>query len=236
MRIRYVAPIIPPLVILSVIGIYQTHTWIQNRFGAAGRRVALVLVVVAVIGLLALNGHYLVEQFRYVDPIAYLRGQIGRDHYITKYRKEYPAIQFVNRKLPEDSRLLAIYLGNRIYYSDREMVCDDALLKKSIVTAPSGDALADTLRSLDFTHLVIRFDFFKRFVFDHLSNEKRSVFNEFLKTRAIRIFNEGVYFVYEIKDARLDTPRKELKNSGNKKFWRSIGRKCPVAQSLCAGI
>jgi hypothetical protein len=200
MRIRYIAPIIPPLVILSVIGLFQTDTWIRHKWTGAGRRAGFGLVAVAVTGLLALNAHYLVTQFRYIEPISYLSGRVGRDDYIKKYRGEYPAIQFANRELPPTTRLLAIYLGNRIYYSDREIVSDDAFFKKAIAAASSADALADILRSRDFSHLFIRSDFFKYFIFNYLSNEKRRIFNRFLETRTKRLFSEGVYHVLEITD------------------------------------
>ena len=202
MRIRYIAPIIAPLVILSVIGLHQTVTLIRYKWTGTGRRVGLTFLAAAVTGLLAINAHYLVKQFRYVDPISYLSGQIGRDNYIKKYRKEYAAIQFINHQLPPDTRLLALYLGKRIYYSDREMISNDALFKKLIAAASSADALAETLRSHDFTHLLIRFDYFRYFIFDYLSEEKRSVFRDFLETRANRLFSEGVYYVFEITDPR----------------------------------
>ena len=158
-------------------------------------------MAVVVTGLLALNAHYFVTQFRYIDPIGYLSGRITRDDYIKKYRGEYPAIQFVNRQLPPATRLLAIYLGNRIYYSDREIICDDVFFKNAIAAALSADALADTLQSRDFSHLFMRSDFFKHFIFDYLSNEKRRLFNRFLKTRTKWLFSEGVYHVYEITEA-----------------------------------
>jgi hypothetical protein len=202
MRIRYIAPIIPPLVILSVIGLYQTDTWIRHKWTGAGRRIGFGLVAVAVMGLLALNAHYLVAQFRYVDPVGYLSGRIGRDDYIKKYREEYPVIQFVNRHLPPTTRLLALYLGDRIYYSDREIVCDDIFFKKAIAAASSADALADILRSRDFSHLFIRSDLYKTFIFDYSSKEKRRVLNEFFKTRVNKLFSAGVFYVFEIKDLR----------------------------------
>ena len=80
------------------------------------------------------------------------------------------------------------------------MVSNDALLKKSIAASSSANALAEALRLRDFTHLLIRFDYFKHFIFDHLSNEKRMLFNRFLKTRTKRLFIDGVYHVYEITD------------------------------------
>jgi hypothetical protein len=214
MRIRYIAPIIPPLVMLSVIGLYQTDTWIRQKWTGAGRRAGFGLVAFAVIGLLALNGRYLVKQFRYVDPISYLSGQIGREDYIKKYRKEYPAIQFVNHHLTPDTRLLAIYLGNRIYYSDREIVCDDAFFKQAIAAATSVDALAETIRSHDFSHLFIRSDFFKHFIFDYLSNEKRTLISRFFKTRTKKLFSESVYGVFEITAPRPTSTEK------NNTTWR----------------
>jgi hypothetical protein len=174
----------------------------RHKWTGARRRVGFGLVALAVTGLLALNAHYLVTQFRYIDPIGYLSGRIGRDDYIKKYRGEYPVLQFVNRQLPPTTRLLALYLGNRIYYSDREIVCDDAFFKKAIAAAPSADALADILQSRDFSHLFMRSDFFKYFIFDYLSNEKRRMFNRFLKTRTKWLFSEGVYHVYEITDVQ----------------------------------
>jgi 4-amino-4-deoxy-L-arabinose transferase-like glycosyltransferase len=202
MRIRYIAPIIPPLVMLSVIGLHQTITVIQHKWTGTGRRVGVTLIAAAVVGLLALNAHYLVKQFRYVDPMSYLSGQIGRDDYIKKYRKEYPAIQFVNRHLPPTTRLLALYLGDRIYYSDRAMICNDDFFKKAIAAASSANALADILRSHDFSHLLIRADFLKYFIFDYLSDEKRRLLNDFLGTRTKRLFSEGVYHVLEITDVQ----------------------------------
>ena len=200
MRIRYIAPIIPPLVILSVIGLHQTVTSIRHQWIGTWRRMGLTFLSLAVMGLLALNAHYLVKQFGYVDPISYLSGRVGRDDYIKKYRGEYPAIQFVNRELPPTARLLAIYLGNRIYFSDREIVCDDAFFKKAIVAASSADALAGILRSHDFSHLFIRSDFFQYFIFAYLNSEKRRVFNRFIENRTTWLFSEGVYHVYEITD------------------------------------
>ena len=201
MRIRYIAPIIPPLVILSVLGLNQTVTFIQQKGTGAGRRAGLILMAAAVAGLLTINAHYLVKQFRYVEPFDYLSGRIGRGDYITKYRNEYPAMQFINRDLPPETRLLALYLGKRIYYSDRDMVSNDALFKMLIAAATSGDALAESLRSRDFTHLLIRSDYFKYFIFDHLSNDSRRVFYDFLKTRTTLLFSADVYHVYEIKDS-----------------------------------
>ena len=200
MRIRYIAPIIPPLVVLSVIGLYQTISKIHNKWPGGGHRIGEALLVLAVVSLLSLNAHYLIKQFGYVNAIPYLTGHIGRDDYIALYRKEYPAIQFINQQLPPRTRLLALYLGNRIYYSDREMVCDDNFFKRAIASAASANALADTLQSHNFSHLLIRADLFKMFTFNYLSADQRQIFTAFLKTRTHKLFSADVYHVLEITD------------------------------------
>jgi 4-amino-4-deoxy-L-arabinose transferase-like glycosyltransferase len=202
MRIRYIAPIIAPLVILSAIGLHQTVTLIRDKWTGAKRRVGFGLVAVAVISLLILNAQYLVAQFRYVDPMSYLSGRLGRDDYIKKYRGEYPAIQFINRHLPPTARLLALYLGNRIYYCDREMVCNDDFFKRALAAATSADSLVDILRTQGFSYLLIRYDYFTYFILNYLSIEKRMLFHRFLETKTKKLFSERVYHVFEILEAR----------------------------------
>jgi hypothetical protein len=201
MRIRYIAPIIPPLVILTVIGLEWLISTIRQLPRRHHKVVAMILVIGPICFLLALNGNYLLKQFELVRPFDYMSGRFDRDTYITRHRGEYPAIQFINANLPIDAQVLAVFLGNRIYYSDRRMFCEDALFKKSIVAAESADALAESLQRNGFSHLLIRFGLFKQYVLDHLSNEQRMVFSRFLKSRAEKLFVEGDYHVYKLTDA-----------------------------------
>ncbi|MGD8332873.1 MAG: phospholipid carrier-dependent glycosyltransferase, partial [Desulfobacterales bacterium] len=200
MRIRYIAPIIPPLVILTVIGL----EWLISIIRQAPRRIYQVLSLILVIGpvcfLLALNGNYLLKQFELVRPFDYLGGRVDRDSYITRHRGEYPAMQFINAHLPVDAQVLAVFLGNRIYYSDRCMYNNDGLLKKSILAAESADALAESLQVHGYSHLLIQFGFFKQYVLDHMSNEQRLVFSRFLKSRAQELFSDRGYHVYALTD------------------------------------
>jgi hypothetical protein len=200
MRIRYIAPIIPPLVILSVIGIEWLLSAIRRASNRKQQAIALSLVTGSICSLLALNANYLLKQFELVRPFNYLSGRIDRDTYIARYRGEYPAMQFINAHLPTDAQVLAIYLGNRIYYCDRRMICSDAFFEKSIASAASADSLAESLKMRGFSHLLIRSGLFKQYVLDHLSNEQRMVFNLFLKTRTRKLFAKRGYHVYEITD------------------------------------
>jgi hypothetical protein len=71
-----------------------------------------------------INARYIVEQYRYVDPLSYLTGKYSRDQYITKYRPEYPAMQYINSRLDPDAVVLFLFLGDRGYYCERKYVLD----------------------------------------------------------------------------------------------------------------
>jgi hypothetical protein len=202
MRIRYIAPIIPPLVILTVIGLEWLISTIRQMPRRNHKVLAMILVIGSVCFLLTLNGNYLLKQFEIVRPFDYISGRFDRDTYITRHRGEYPAIQFINANLPIDAQVLAVFLGNRIYYSDRRMFCKDALFKKSIVAAESADALAESLQVHGFSHLLIRSGLFKQYVLDYLSNEQRMIFSRFLKSRTQKLFAERGYCVYAITDVK----------------------------------
>jgi 4-amino-4-deoxy-L-arabinose transferase-like glycosyltransferase len=99
-RIRYITPIIPPLVILAILGLHQITRLVGNRKTAGSAWMGSGLMIVVVVISLSLNGLYILKQFRYVDPFSYISGRVSRDAYIAKYRPEYSIFQYVNRHLP----------------------------------------------------------------------------------------------------------------------------------------
>jgi Dolichyl-phosphate-mannose-protein mannosyltransferase len=118
MRIRYVVPIVPPLVILSIYAVKDISCFLSSTIKRARlpkwiEPGGMVIIIFLLVGY---NAKYLIDQFPKVKPIAYLKGTISRDAYITRFRPEYPAIQFANEHLGPDSKVLCIFLGNRGYY------------------------------------------------------------------------------------------------------------------------
>lgn len=117
-RIRYMAPAIPPLVVLAVAGAYNLLQWVSGwsrligKIGRAG--VALVLLLA-----FAYNGQYLVEQFSIIRPLDYLTGKVDRDGYVSRFRTEHPVMVRANAILPEEARVLCLSIGDRTYYLDR---------------------------------------------------------------------------------------------------------------------
>ena len=67
---------------------------------------------------LFINFSYLYTQFNIIQPLHTFTGRVTRSEYISKYRPEYPVIEYANSHLAKNSRILCVSLGNRGYYFD----------------------------------------------------------------------------------------------------------------------
>jgi 4-amino-4-deoxy-L-arabinose transferase-like glycosyltransferase len=198
MRIRYVAPIIPPLVILAVIGVSDLSLYIKGYSSSVFSRCGLSVLALGVALFLVPNLQYVMEQFRIVEPLRYLSGHISRDDYIQKFRSEYAAMRYINRHLPPDARVAGVFIGNRHYYCDRDLIFDGSL-ESGIHSADSAEILATMLREKGFTHVIIRYDLFDKFVLSRLTADRRNLFQTFIKDHTKSLFSEDGHIVLELK-------------------------------------
>ncbi len=198
MRIRYIAPIIPPLVILAVIGILDLVGIITSRFSMRPKWLALSATGAVFLGLLGLNAAYLFEQFGVVDPMSYLQGDVSREEYIQKYRPEYAAVSFANSNLPENSRILALFNGNRIYYSERELVCDNESFRRAVNAARSSADLVQTLKRNRISHLLVRVDLFSQWAESQFKAEQKAVLQSFFGDALSRLYQGHGYVLFAV--------------------------------------
>ena len=75
--------------------------------------------------------------------------------------------------LPHDAEILALFIGNRGYYSERGMRYDVDLLQSAVERAASAQEMRDHLAAFGFTHLLIRFDMFDNWC-DNLWMKKKN--------------------------------------------------------------
>ena len=116
MRIRYIAPAIPPLVILSVFGIRNVYSWVRYDSNSAVRQGLQIAAALGVMLMLTLNALYIYQKWESVRPLEYIGGQVDRAAYITRHRPEYPLVRYANQHLMKGDRILCVFLGNRRYY------------------------------------------------------------------------------------------------------------------------
>jgi len=117
LRIRYIGPIIPPLVILSIFGLRNMCFFIRNHL--TQKKLVAFITSIFIFTIFTPNIYYLYQQFQVVQPFEYLSGKIDRDGYLTKHRSEYATIMYANQHLPKNTKILCIYLSGRSYYFDR---------------------------------------------------------------------------------------------------------------------
>ncbi|MGX9728507.1 MAG: ArnT family glycosyltransferase [Candidatus Electronema sp. VV] len=157
LRIRYLVPIVPFLVIMSMHGLNRLEQLL------AGKRSIAFLWLLPVALMLTWNGLYIRQQFEKIDPFSYLSGRLSRDEYLAKQIPEYPLLQHINSKLPDSAKILCIFMGWRGYYIDRPHSFEEpskadgllAWLKQPRMTA---EQIGLRLKEKGFRHFLIRRD------------------------------------------------------------------------------
>lgn len=199
LRIRYISPIIPPLVILSVLGLRKMVVAERKFSSQSVRNMGLAVIFLIMSFALWLNAHYILGQYEYVDPFSYLDGSLSREEYIDKYRLEYPAMRYINENLPPDVRILFIYLGKRGYYCDREYILDMNRNRSTLGQLVKGSTDPETmllgLKGMGITHLLIRYDIFDKWVKTNFTSKDREVSKAFFKRYVKLLFFKWGYGV-----------------------------------------
>jgi hypothetical protein len=199
LRIRYIAPIIPPLIILSVLGLANAADFVQSMKGGRGKAVGLVVLGSSVALALSINGQYVLRQFESVQPFSYLSGKVSRDEYIARYRPEYPAIKFINDNLPPDAVVSFLFLGRRGYYCDRNYIHGEGRLKTIFEEACTPEDIQADLSRSGITHLLVCDPLFAKWVSDNFDDDKLANINVFLKKFTNIVYNTNKYFVLSLE-------------------------------------
>ncbi|MFZ2632136.1 MAG: glycosyltransferase family 39 protein [Desulfosalsimonadaceae bacterium] len=190
-RIRYFAPIFPPLVVLSIYGL----RYLQEKFFSKNIRTSDFVKQIAVAGIvvvmLGLNLKYMVERYNYVQPMKYLSGEVSRNEYIQKFRPEYASMQYANQNLSKNDRILGIYIGNRGYYSDIDIVFSIDLLQKLAAKAEIPEQISTDLSKRGITHLLVNFEMFNSWANKYSPHEKQILKGFFEKFTTTEFSKDG---------------------------------------------
>jgi hypothetical protein len=203
LRIRYLSPIIPPLVILSVLGLKNLLDILENSSSPARQKIGRAIVLLIIFFSLLLNAKYIFTQYGDVKPFEYLGGTLTREEYIERHRPEYAAMRYINDHLPSDARILFIFLGNRGYYCDREYVFDmkgnRSSLRQLVMGLRSPEKVLIGLKNMGVTHLIIHHNIFEKWVESNFSNEQQKILQNFFKNYVKLLYFKINYGVYQLE-------------------------------------
>ena len=207
LRIRYISPVIPPLVILSMFGCRKITEAIRKFNSRSARNVGLALIFFILSFALWLNASYVLHQYQYVNPFNYLDGGLSRDEYIEKYRFEYPTLRYINKNLPEDTRILFIFLGNRGYYCNREYIFDmnnnRSILRQFLKMSDSTEDLLLRLKRMEITHLLISYDIFNRWKKNSFTIKEQELLKRFFEKHVKLLYFKWGYGVSRLEYSSL---------------------------------
>ncbi len=190
--IRYLLPIVAPLVILLVYGVHNVYLRILHPS----------ILVGGVILLLAFNGFCLWNYFQSVSPLGFLIGRESRESFLHRRLPDYPAVKYINQKLPSTAKIYFLFMGGRVYYCLRDYIHDSGDQAWSLVSmireARNASGVKTRLEAMGLTHLLVRDEMLQRFLRNNLSNEKRKLWDAFVALHLRRLFQQRRYSIYQI--------------------------------------
>jgi 4-amino-4-deoxy-L-arabinose transferase-like glycosyltransferase len=189
-RIRYFGPILPPLVILSMYGLHNIQAVFLSRMAWPSGKILKNGVIFGIIFImLSFNAVYMLNRFKYVQPLAYITGKLSRDEYIQTYRPEYATLQYANSNLGEDAQIFAPHFSRRGYYSDIKIEFSTTMLQEIASEADSGRDVVQKFQDKGFSHLLINFPVFNYLVKKYPIHDKK-VLKDFFETYTVKEFSK----------------------------------------------
>ncbi|HEU4342881.1 MAG TPA: hypothetical protein VFU31_15070 [Candidatus Binatia bacterium] len=194
LRIRYVLPIVPPLIMLLIYGVFNIYLRIK-------RPVYLFAILLSFAGL---HGAYLWNYFRDVSPAGYLLGRESREAYLERRLAEYPAYRYINQELPSTAKIYLLFVGRRAYYCDRDYFHDGgelpAYLLNAVQSANDPMQIEAALERRGITHLLAREDLLQEFLSHNLSVPQQRVWRLWAARHLQLLFRDRGYSVHRIHD------------------------------------
>jgi hypothetical protein len=194
LRVRYILPIVPPMVILFTYGVFNVYLRM--------RRPVYLFAVLSCFA--AFNGSYLWRYFRDVAPLRYVSGQESRTAYLGRTLPEFPAFQYVNRELSPAAKIYLLFMGRRGYYCEREYFHDGGelpgFLLRAIQSAKEPVDVARRLKALRLTHLLVRDELLIRFLRDNLQPAQQRLWDAFTANHLKTLFRERGYSVLQLHE------------------------------------
>jgi dolichyl-phosphate-mannose-protein mannosyltransferase len=192
LRIRYILPIVPVLIVLAVYGIFNVYIRIKRP-----------VYLVAVLMIFAVwHGIYLARYARAAAPLAYLSGGETRVAYLTRALPEYSALQFINGNTEASAKIYLLFVGRRAYYCDREYFHDGGdlpgYLLAAIRAAKTPEDIAQSLHRQKITHLMMRENLLTEFLMYNLTPPQGALWNQFAQSRLALKFRDRGHSVYQL--------------------------------------
>ncbi len=191
-QIRYMIPVFPFLAIMTayILSYYRR------------KKVVFGLLMLFVAGSLGFNGYHIARDFMKIRPAGVITGYEDRDAFLRRMVPSYKMFQYVNTNLPEESKILLIYMKNFGYLCDRPYYSDSMFesytIQKILTGSETATDVYDSLRERGFTHILYDINY----VFGNMSTfsaQEKSLFLTFQKDHLELIkADQERYYLYRL--------------------------------------
>ena len=198
MRIRYISPVIPPLVVLAMLGMHAIFSWIDTLAKKSLRTACGLLASAVIFFFLSMNATYAVALYHSVDPLPYIQGEVSRDEYLSRHLPDYPAIRFVNQIQADHKKIFALFLGSRQYYFDSPVTFGNQLFAAMADEAIGGDRIAMQLKEDGYSHCIIGIHHFQVWVSQMFDDLQQTSISQWLREDCKLLFSHNGYAVLKL--------------------------------------
>ena len=199
LRMRYISPIIPPLVILAIYGLRNLQHLFIDKIVSTKTRITIFSVLLIVIFLP--NLHYITRQFQITNAWGYFSSKTSRDEYLANHIPEYTVMKYINSHLPTNAKILCFYLRGRSYYLDRKAVFEPTLKKTFflIMKHKPLDEAFSYLQKENIDYLLIRDNLFVQTISKLPSRVEKAKWQTFFTTCTQPLYSANGYSLYQLK-------------------------------------
>jgi len=197
LRIRYLTPIIPALVTLSIYGLYYLLLFIERHLknDLIKKSVFCSLFLFIFIP----NFLYIKSQFSLVNPLPFILGEIPKESYLAEHLPDYKTKQFINSNLPGNSKLLCFFSGRRGYYLDRPHLFAEPFEGSPIEKTMKRGSLKSTMAYLqknNITHLLVREDLMVKTIRQLKDTSLKKKWSYLFRKKTKKMYTENGYSLF----------------------------------------
>lgn len=197
-RVRYLAPIFGPALVLSAVGVWLLAKAWKGRFE---RETYLVAASVAILW----SGWHAGTMLASSQAFEYLETGETAPQYLRRKISEYPTIEYVNSQVPDTSTVYLLNTGNRFYYFNKRVFSSGHFSSSQIVRwihqASNAEFLVAEFKNRGIDYLMTNTDLTRQSLFDVLSEEERAVWADFEARHLQLLYVNGPFSVWKINES-----------------------------------
>jgi len=150
------------------------------------------------IGLVIYNLLFVFEQFKRYQPLAFITGKINREEFLLNHLRNYRPIQYINKNLSQNSKILMVAMGNVGYYCKKpfiqETLFEDYTFRKIMTSSKSPEQILSWFKKQGATHFLINEVTASKFIYTDLDPLHLNIYSMF-RNKYLRIGYADAYVV-----------------------------------------